>query len=387
MIQRTKQRGISLPAMAFALAVVAIILVAITQQRVRAANELAGRSLGATLNELGRAVELYRTTHLAALTGPAPVAVVGFVDPYAPTTAELQASGFLAPALNLPVADYAIALARNPVGCVAPADDPCTVWSRTYPTSPVINPDGTLPADRLNALIARITSAGASYSGPPTPSTISGGGGTWVIANPDPAARAGIVVLVNGLGGAGEPWLRVGDTRNPDFRGPSVTGTQFDTAHKTPGDSCTPQGAFASAANAIVYCNAGVWTVYSGPINVGATPCTEEGAMGVTSAGASLICIASVWRDHLTYGFRGVGEYAHGEIVPRPVCGSGLTPFAVVSTQSASVIIGANNAGNNTGSFQSRIDPTTWLVEIVGATNVQAGQNARATVTTSCTPA
>ena len=69
---------------------VAIILVAITQQRVRAANELAGRSLGATLNELGRAVELYRTTHLATLTGALPVTVAGFADPYAPTTTELQ---------------------------------------------------------------------------------------------------------------------------------------------------------------------------------------------------------------------------------------------------------------------------------------------------------
>ena len=380
------QRGISLPAMAFALAVVAIILVAITQQRVRAANELAGRSLGATLNELGRAVELYRTTHLATLTGALPVTVAGFADPYAPTTAELQAAGFLAPAVNMPAADYTIALTRSPVGCVAPADDPCTVWSRSSLVAPVLNPDGTVPADRLNALVARITSSNASFSGPPNPATITGGDGTWVIANPDPAARSGIVVLVNGLGGAGEPWLRVGDTRNPDFRGPSVTGTQFDTAHKIPGDACTPQGAFASAANAIVYCNAGIWTVYNGPINVGATACTEEGAMGVTAAGASLICVASLWRDHLTYGFRGVGEYAHGQTVPRPACGVGLAPFAVVSTQGASVIIGTNNPGNNSGSFQSRIDPATWLVEIVGATNVQAGQNARATVTTSCTP-
>lgn len=384
MMKMRHQRGISLPAMAFALAVVAIILVAITQQRVRAANELAGRSLGATLNELGRAVELYRTTHLATLTGALPVTVAGFADPYAPTTTELQAAGFLAPAVNMPAADYAIAFTRNPVGCVAPADDPCTVWSRTSPVDPVLNPDGTVPADRLNALVARITSSNASFSGPPNPATITGGDGTWVIANPDPAARSGIVVLVNGLGGAGEPWLRVGDTRNPDFRGPSVTGTQFDTLHKTPGDACTPQGAFASAANGIVYCNAGTWVLYDGPIVVGGAACTIDGAMGVTAAGASLMCINSAWRDHLTYGVRATAYYAHNAIVTRPTCGVGLTPVATVSTVAASVIIGANNPGNNTGSFESAIDPADWRVSITGSTGVQAGNGARALVLTSC---
>jgi hypothetical protein len=119
--------------------------------------------------------------------------------------------------------------------------------------------------------------------------------------------------MVSGLGGSSEPWLRVGDTRNPGFAGPSVTGTQFDTPIKVVGDACTPQGAFASAANGLVYCNAGFWTIYTGPIETGATACTSEGAMGVTAGGASLICVASLWRDHLTYAFRGVGEYGHGQ--------------------------------------------------------------------------
>lgn len=379
------QRGISLPGMAIALAVMAIILVSLAQQRVRAANELAGRSIGASLNELGRAVELYRTTHLATLTGAQPVTVDGFADPYAPTTAELQTAGFLAPAVNMPAADYSIALARSPVGCVAPANDPCSVWSRTAPVAPILNPDGTVPADRLNALVARITSANASFSGPPNPGTISGGGGSWVIANPDPAARPGIVVLVNGLGGAGEPWLRVGDTRNPDFRGPSVTGTQFDTAHKTPGEACTPQGAFASAANGIVLCNDGVWTIYSGQIVVGGTACVTQGAMGVTAAGASLMCINSQWRDHLTLGYQGSNYYVHGAIVDRPACGIGLTPVATVATVAASAMIGANNPGNNTGSFEAAVDPATWTVSITGSTGVQAGGGAKALILTACT--
>lgn len=383
---RSKQRGVSLPGIAIAIGVMALILLVVTSQQLRASNEAAGRNLGGTLDEIGRAVELYRTTNLAVLTGPAPVVVTGFVDPYAPTMSELRAAGFIAAPLVVADADYGVALTRSPVGCTAPVDDPCTVWSRIALTEPVLDPGEDLNADRLNALVARITSATASFSGPPDPAVIIGGGGAWTIANPDPAARSGIVVLVNGLGGAGEPWLRVGDTRNPNFQGPSVTGPQFDTPLQVVGDACTPQGAFASAANGIVYCNAGTWMLYDGPIVVGAAACTVDGAMGVTAAGQSLMCISGAWRDHLTYGVRSQAYYLHNTIVDRPTCGVGLTDVATATTASASVIIGANNPGNNTGSFEAAIDPATFRVTITGSTGVQAGTGARALVITACVP-
>lgn len=382
---RRAQRGVSLPMIAIAVAVMALILVAVAQQRVRAANELAGRSLGSVLNELGSAVELYRTSNLAVLTGPGPVAVTGFADPYAPTTTELAAVGILSAPLNLPAADYQIRLQRSPLGCTAPADDPCTVWAQTSLTNPILEPDGTLSATRLSSLVGRITTASASFSGPPNPAIIVGGSGSWTVANPDPGARNGIVMMVSGLGGGGEPWLRVGDTRNPNFQGPSVTGTQFDTPLKTVGDACVPQGAFASAANGIVYCNAGFWMLYDGPIVVGGAACTIDGAMGVTAAGASLMCIQGAWRDHLTYGVRSQAYYTHNTTVVQPTCGVGLTPIATAASASASVIIGANNPGNNTGSFEVAISPS-FVVSITGSTGVQAGAGARALVTTACAP-
>ncbi|PKO68683.1 MAG: hypothetical protein CVU22_07210 [Betaproteobacteria bacterium HGW-Betaproteobacteria-16] len=192
-------------------------------------------------------------------------------------------------------------------------------------------------------------------------------------------------MMVSGLGGGGEPWLRVGDTRNPNFQGPSVTGTQFDTPLKTVGDACVPQGAFASAANGIVYCNAGFWMLYDGPIVVGGATCTIDGAMGVTAAGASLMCIQGAWRDHLTYGVRSQAYYTHNTTVVQPTCGVGLTPIATAASASASVIIGANNPGNNTGSFEVAISPS-YVVSITGSTGVQAGAGARALVTTACAP-
>lgn len=387
MHSKFKQRGVSLPGIAIAIGVMALILLVVTAQQLRASNEAAGRNLGGTLNEIGKAVELYRTANLLALTGAAPVVVAGFVDPYAPTMSELQAAGYIAAPLNVQDVDYAVALTRSPLGCVAPIDEPCTVWSRVAMTQPVVEPGGGLNADRLNALVARVTSATASFSGPPDPSVIVGGDGAWTITNPDAASRAGIVVLVNGLGGAGEPWLYVGDTRNPNFRGPSVTGPQFDTPHKVVGDACTPQGAFASAVNGIVYCNAGTWMLYDGPVVVGAAACSVDGAMGVTAAGQSLMCISGAWRDHLTYGVRSQAYYEHDTFVDRPVCGVGLTDVATATTASASVIIGANNPGNNTGSFEAAIDPATYRVMITGSTGVQAGVGARALVITACVPA
>lgn len=214
---RRAQRGVSLPMIAIAVAVMALILVAVAQQRVRAANELAGRSLGSVLNELGSAVELYRTSNLAVLTGPGPVAVTGFVDPYAPTTTELAAVGILSAPLNLPAADYQIRLQRSPLGCTAPADDPCTVWAQTSLTNPILEPDGTLSATRLSSLVGRITTASASFSGPPNPAIIVGGSGSWTVANPDPGARNGIVMMVSGLGGGGRALAARRRYAQPEF--------------------------------------------------------------------------------------------------------------------------------------------------------------------------
>lgn len=384
MMTKQRQRGVSLPLMAFALVVTALVFSAIGAQRVREANELVGKTRGATLEEIARAVELYRQTNVQELTKPLPITVPGVADPYAPTVTELRTGGFITTPMVLADADYSIFLSRSPVGCTAPA--PCAIWARTALTEPILDVGGELNADRLNALAGRVTSASVSFSGPPNPAVIVGGQGSWTVANPDPAGRSGIVVMVSGLGGSSEPWLRVGDTRNPGFAGPSVTGTQFDTPIKVVGDACTPQGAFASAANGLVYCNAGFWTIYTGPIETGGGACTAQGAMGVTATGESLICVNSAWRDHRTYGYSTTAYYAHDTIVTQPTCGVGLTPVATTSAVAASVIIGANNPGNNTGSLEAAIDPSTWRLTITGSTGVAAGTGAKALVVSSCAP-
>jgi|RifCSPhighO2_12_1023870.scaffolds.fasta_scaffold01339_7 hypothetical protein len=378
------QKGVSLPLMAFTLAVLAIIVGSLGAVRVKEARAYAGQTRGEILDELAKGVELYRKVNLQVLIGPMPVTVPGYADPYAPTMTELRAGGFMTTPVVLDNADYSVLLNRSPVGCVAPA--PCSIWAQTSLTNPILDTEGRLDAVYLNSLSVRVTNASTGFSGPPNPGVITGSQGTWTVANPDPATRNGIVVMVSGLGGSAEPWLQVGDRRNPNFLGPSVTGPQFDTPVQTPGNACTPNGAFATGPNGIVFCNGGQWTIYSGPIEVGDTACAVQGAFAVQADGQSLLCVNNRWRDHRTYGYSSTAYYVHGSTVTMPVCGVGLTPVATISSTSASVIIGANNPGNNTGSFISNIDAATNMVSITGSNGSQAGTNARALVLTSCVP-
>jgi len=380
-----RQRGVSMVMMAIALAVVAIGLLGLARSQIRTAGERSGQALGLSIDAVSDAVNQYRTTNIAALTLAVPV-VAGFANPMAPTVAELKTAGYLNTNVSNSLAEYgtySIAMFKSPAGCVGPSST-CTVWSRIHLPNPIVDKANGQPNVFVLSALSGGVKESSSYSAQPTPATIVGGNGGWSIANPDPANRAGIFVVVAGLGGVDGPWLRVQDPRDPDFRGPNVTAIQFRTIHKVIGQACTPQGAFASAANGMAFCNNGVWVLYNGQVATPSGACSIDGAMGHSAAGASQLCVSGVWRDHLTYGFRGVGYYGQGEVVPQPTCGAGLTPAAVASAVSGSVIIGANNPGNNTGSFQADINPTNWRVRIVGSDGSQAGTNARAMVTTLC---
>lgn len=370
---------------AVVLAVFAIGLLGLARSQVRVAGERSGQALGLSIDAVSDSVNQYRTTNASALTLAVPV-VPGFANAMAPTVAELKTAGYLNTNVSNTLAEYGaynIAIFKSPVGCVGPSST-CNVWSRIHPANPIVDKANGQPDVAVLAALSGRVKESSSYSTQPTPGTIVGGNGGWSIPNPDAANRVGIFVVVAGLGGVDGPWLRVQDPRNPDFRGPSVTAIQFDTIHKVIGQACTPQGAFASAANGMAFCNGGVWVLYNGQVATPGGACSIDGAMGHSAAGASQLCVSGVWRDHLTYGFRGVGYYTQNEVVPQPTCGAGLTPAAVASAVSGSVIIGANNPGNNTGSFQAEINPSTWRVRIVGSDGSQAGTNARAMVTTLC---
>lgn len=217
--------------------------------------------------------------------------------------------------------------------------------------------------------------------------TVTGTGGVAAGSGTGGCARvqmtAGGQVLVNDANCNTKVTLD-GATGNVTALG-DVSGNQFVTPiQKVYGGACTVAGAIGTSSNGIAFCYGGVWVPYSGQQATGNTACTSSGAIAQSSSGASLICVAGLWRDEVTFGWRGAAYYAHNQTVPQPTCGSGLYPRAVISGVSASVIIGSNNPGNNTGSWQVNIDPSTWLVTITGSDGSQAGTNARALVTSFC---
>lgn len=105
----------------------------------------------------------------------------------------------------------------------------------------------------------------------------------------------------------------------------------------------------------------------------------------MTHTGVQLVCSAGNWVIANNKGLRNAAYYVHGATVPVPACGPGMTPSAVIAAVSASNIIGMNNTGNNTGSFQASIS-ASWGITVVGADGTPAGNNAMALVFSFCNP-
>jgi Tfp pilus assembly protein PilX len=384
---RALQRGFSLVTVALVLGVVALALVGVSRYAVSASSRSAGLNMGSVFNEIAKGVNQYRSANLIALTSATPT-IAGFASPMAPTIAELKTAGYISTNLSSTFGEfgtYNVRIFTTPSGCVGPSST-CNVYSVLWPTNPVTDPTTGKPdVVRLSALISQLTEESGSYSTATTPGSITGGNGGWSITNPDSTQRAGILVAVAGLGGSGFPYLVVGDTRNPDFQN-LVSGSAFNTpTNQTIGGACTTNGSFGTASTGIAYCYNNIWVLYDSQQATAGAACTGvDGTHGQAANGAGLICISSKWRDEVTYGFRGEAYYSNGQTAAQPTCGAGLLPKAVVSAVSASVIIGTNNPGNNTGSFQAVINSSTWKVTITGSDGSTAGTNAQALVTTFC---
>lgn len=214
-----QQRGVSLPLLAIALAVFAVLVHGLTRYMLNYNERQIGEVLGYSVQQVARAVDNYRASNLSTLTGATP-AVAGFANAMAPTLRELKAAGYADNALADQMPDgtqYRIALFKMPAGCVGPIST-CNVWSVLWLSSPIVDTNGH-PALRRLAAMGAAVDASYSYSGPPDATVIVGGNGAWTIPNPDPARREGIFVVVAGLGGTGTQWLRVGDPRDPDLQG------------------------------------------------------------------------------------------------------------------------------------------------------------------------
>lgn len=321
-----------------------------------------------------------------------------------PTVAQLANMGLGIDGMNdrgsyksLVDAGYTIRMERVPAGCEAsPQGRECNLAGMVCFDRALRNPSspaGDIDGEGLGRMMLRLGGDGGASLLGVAGGRIIGSQGDWQRDNPVVGTPAGIVCSRFGFGSAGfANFLRVRDTRDPEFQN-NVTIAQGIHVQQTAvvGASCagTAEGMAvwgdSNGAPVWLRCEAGIWEPGNGITYANAgDACVLDGAFAMTPTGIALVCSNGRWVGQDAKGLRTAAYYQHASVIPVPVCGAGLTPTAVLAAVSASNIIGINNPGNNTGSFQASIDPATWGVSVVGADGTPAGNSATALVLTFC---
>lgn len=289
---------------------------------------------------------------------------------------------------------YDITIRRQPAGCeLSPSGVDCNITGLVCTDRPVrdLNSKAEVDALGIGKMLMRIGgNAGASLLG--GTGEIIGAGGAWTTPNPIPGSPAGIVCARFGFG-VGEYWnfLRVRDSRDPQFmNNVTLKGGLHVRTNANLGDVCTTEGMAVWGqinGNPVwLRCQSGVYVPGNGiPYAVEGSACTNDVNFGLSDANIALVCTSGKWVSQARSGLQAAAYYQHGASVPVPICRPGLTPSAVVAAVSASNIIGTNNNGNNTGSFQASIS-AAWQVTITGSDGSAAGNNAMALILTHCNP-
>lgn len=324
----------------------------------------------------------------------------------APTVAQLEAMGLGVNGManggsykSLLDAGFVVRQERIPAGCETASlnGSECQItglicFDRPLrdPKTPVGSVDGEAIGRMMLALGA---DGGASLTGV-AGGQIIGSQGDWEVPNPVAGSPEGVVCSRYGFGSSlFMNFLRVRDSRDPQFQNNVTIARGLHVQENaTVNTSCAgrTEGTAVwgeSNGNPVwLRCEGGTWVTGNGITyaNAGDT-CTAEGTFGMTHTGVQLVCSAGNWVIADNKGLRAAAYYGHGSTVPVPTCGPGMTPSAVISAVSASNIIGINNAGNNTGSFQASIN-ASWGITVTGADGTPAGNSATALVLSFCNP-
>ena len=290
---------------------------------------------------------------------------------------------------------YSVTINRTPAGCeTSPSGVDCNITGLVCTDRPVKDiaaPVGEVDSFGIGKMLMRIGgNAGASLLG--GTGKIIGTGAGWEAANPIAGAPAGIVCARFGFGVA-EYWnfLRVRDSRDPNFMNDvTLKGGLNVRSTATYNGACTTEGMAMWGqfeGNPVwLRCQSGKWVPGNGiTYAVEAGSCNQDNDFGLTTTNVALVCSSGKWVSQARIGLRSAAYYQHGSTVPTPSCTPGLSPSAVVASVSASNIIGSNNAGNNTGSFQANINGS-WGVTVTGSDGSPAGNSAMALILTFCNP-
>ncbi|KAB7603427.1 hypothetical protein ET532_011595, partial [Verminephrobacter sp. Larva24] len=273
---------------------------------------------------------------------------------------------------SLAQAGYDISIQRAPAGCELSSHGvDCSITGLVCTDRPVrdLNDRAEVDSFGIGKMLLRIGgNAGTSVLG--GTGEIIGSGGGWSQPNPIAGAPAGIVCARFGYGVA-EYWnfLRVRDTRDPQFMNDvTLRGALHVRSTAVQGATCTTPGMAlwgqTEGKPVWLQCSNGLWQPGNGLAYAAeGDSCAEDADFGLTTGNVALVCSNGKWVSQAQIGLRSAAYYQHGATVPHPACRAGLSPSAVLAAVSASNIIGANNTGNNTGSFQANIDPA-WRVTI-----------------------
>lgn len=410
---KTQQRGVLALSAALALIIMAIVAYQTWQAQMRRDDHSNAEGQADVLKSVRTAAETLMFEHYASFQAGLPITKNGVTLPFgnnpgesmSPTVAQLATMGVGIDNMDdrgsyksLVDAGYIVRMERVPAGCEAsPSGRECNLTGLACFDGALRDPGtpiGSVDGEAIGRMMLRLGGDGGASLLGVAGGRIVGSQGDWEAPNPVAAAPAGIVCSRFGFGSAGfARFLTQYDPRDPFFQN-NVTIAQGLNVQQTAtvGASCvgTEEGMAVWGAvdgNPVwLRCEAGVWEPGNGiTYAVAGDTCTANGAFAMTTSNVALVCSNGRWVSQDEKGLRTAAYYTHGSTVPTPACGAGLTPSAVLAAVSASNIIGTNNPGNNTGSFQASINGA-WGVTVTGSDGAAAGNSATALILTFCNP-
>lgn len=306
-----RQRGNTLITVAIVLGVISLLSMGWSRRQLSISTTDAGAAAGYALNQVAQAVDNYRAANMSTLTTATP-SIAGFENPNAPTIAELIAANYLNPAMTSTLPDgnaYQISIQKEPVGCIGPLAT-CQVYSVLSLSNPILDSSTGLPSSTYLGALAKSIQDPVGFSAAPDTSTITGGAGTWSVANPDPAKRAGIVAVVSGLGGTDTQYLRsAAEPRDPNFAGNvSISGYEKPSAGPgqtvVAGTACTdPQGAIRNdSGGRVLSCQSGIWTTGDGAKSITLSAPVNNVPGGTSFAVATCPAGGTPWASYTAQG-------------------------------------------------------------------------------------
>ena len=412
--RRRGQRGVGLVELALAMIIFSLVLLASFNMYSRYEDGRRAENQAGVLSLIRNAAETllmeHYTDYQAGLAVTRNGVTLAFGDTegelLAPTVAQLnQMAVGLQDAAETPFykslaeGGYQIRIRREPAGCEAsPMGVECNISGQVCFDQALRDPGRPGEATdgfAVGRMLVKLGENGGASVNDADGSTIYGFGGAWELANPIAGSPTGIVCSRLGFGSAGfGNFLRVRDTRDPQFQNNVTVGGGVNIQRSAiMGAACTAEeeglitgSVLDNGKQILIRCNGASFEPLTGITHVAAgSSCVNDGDFALDyNSGISLVCSSGNWVSQEGRGVQGLAYYTHGATVPQPTCPPLHQPAAVVAAVSASNIIGMNNLGNNTGSFQAAIN-AAWQVAITGADGASvAGNNALALIVTNC---